>query len=345
MRTTWIPISDELWDSAEVRRLAAILQNDNDRVAAKLVRLWLWISNQSGDRHIAGLDQRTIDGLVGLDGFAQGMLAVRLLVRTEHGLVVPHFESHLCLASKARLGDAARKSLSRRRGRGGPPEDGPTRPGDPAADAEDEGSGVRPELRPVHGEDHGADRRGNLRPDICPDARPDKRPDTCPDKGPDARPNCKFRAAMGKDLPEELNCPSNASTRERAAHPVLSPPPERAGVPAALSRQQVKICSLLLEQSHKGEQLLNRQGASGIARHPHATLAQVLWAIGRLREELPSGRIRNPAGYLRDLITKERPPASWMENHQRRQLEDVAALDLHVKAQAAVAGARKGEGG
>jgi hypothetical protein len=119
-------------------------------------------------------------------------------------------------------------------------------------------------------------------------------------------------------------------------------------VPAELSQAQWEICSALLQVRMGDEKLFSAPDAYAIAQHPKACRRQFMWALERFRHQVRrGGTIKNPAGYLRDLIERKQPPRGWVEKYQKETLAAAIkreSIELNAKrARGAAPGLRSAE--
>ncbi|MCK6477197.1 MAG: hypothetical protein L6Q35_10240 [Phycisphaerales bacterium] len=123
----------------------------------------------------------------------------------------------------------------------------------------------------------------------------------------------RARATQGKTKQDEERSSSNGRSAGDASL--------ETNAAANLNELQIRFCSLLLDVKVQGRSLYSPKTAAGIARTNGLTEPQVAWAISRLREVIAeSGAPRNPGGYLRSLITNEKPPDSFVQDYMRQQV-------------------------
>jgi hypothetical protein len=102
MAGDWIKVEITTPDKPEVVRLADRLGIDQDAVAGKLVRFWIWADQQSVDGDSLGVTSAFIDRLTNCPGFSAGLLEVGWLTSRNGRLSVPHFDRHNGQTAKSR---------------------------------------------------------------------------------------------------------------------------------------------------------------------------------------------------------------------------------------------------
>jgi len=155
----------------------------------------------------------------------------------------------------------------------------------------------------------------------------DKRTDTCTDKSGSRAENIK-RAAKSKSTEEENKKGSTAGAPSGGLGPAVPSHPHRAE--AAASAEREKICSMLRALTDGREPLFDAAAADAISNHPNATEAQVTWAFERYGSMIKKqrGNIKNPAGYLRNLIEQKQIPVAWLKRHRIKQMANLSPVVL-----------------
>lgn len=98
----WIKWSVGLDQKPEVYRIAAKLGIDRYSVAGRLMVVWAWadsnIAEPNADGHafvtVGALQERVIDDIANMQGFAEAMVDAGWLLRTDDGVAFPKFERH-----------------------------------------------------------------------------------------------------------------------------------------------------------------------------------------------------------------------------------------------------------
>lgn len=98
----WIKIEHTLPDKPEVIRIAAALRIDQDAVAGKLLRLWIWADQNTVDGHGLPITRAFIDRLTNSRKFASAMEAAGWLEGQDGTLTFPGFHRHNGETAKAR---------------------------------------------------------------------------------------------------------------------------------------------------------------------------------------------------------------------------------------------------
>lgn len=111
----WIKIETNLFEKPEVVWLAKALKLKPIMVAGALVRFWSVVDGLTEDGFVALYDGAMVDDVVGVKGFADGMVSVGWLVIEERGILVPGFDKHNGRSAKRRA-ENARAMAKRRNG-------------------------------------------------------------------------------------------------------------------------------------------------------------------------------------------------------------------------------------
>lgn len=113
----WIKIETNLFEKPEVVWLAKALKLKPIMVAGALVRFWSVVDGLTEDGFVALYDGSMVDDVVGVRGFAEGMVRVGWLVIEERGILVPGFDKHNGRSAKRRAETARAMNVSRARKR------------------------------------------------------------------------------------------------------------------------------------------------------------------------------------------------------------------------------------
>lgn len=103
-----IHIRHDLSNDPAVISIAESVARSPDEVVGKLCRFWSWSCENTITGYVKGITQSRVDEFLDAPGFAQAMVDVGWLVRTERGVVIPKFGRHLSRAAKKRATTAAR---------------------------------------------------------------------------------------------------------------------------------------------------------------------------------------------------------------------------------------------
>lgn len=90
----WIKIEHITPDKPEVFKIAEILDIDPDCVVGKLVRLWIWLDQQSVNGNALSVTKSVIDRITFAHGFADAMLVVGWIEDQAGLLSIPRFDRH-----------------------------------------------------------------------------------------------------------------------------------------------------------------------------------------------------------------------------------------------------------
>lgn len=113
MAGDWIKIEHALPDKPECIQIAGRLSVDQDAVAGKLLRLWIWADQQTIDGNAPGVTPAFIDRLTNCPGFSAALLDVGWLVDRNGRLQLPNFDRHNGQTAKQRALTASRVKRSR----------------------------------------------------------------------------------------------------------------------------------------------------------------------------------------------------------------------------------------
>lgn len=153
--------------------------------------------------------------------------------------------------------------------------------------------------------------RKNMRSKMCPD----KSPDICPDK---SRTRVEAAESRGEKSTE------HASSKEPTPHHRMRHASGDAALPTDQARE---VCTMLLRAVHDGSRLFSLKAATAIAQHRRASAMQVTWALERLHDASRLNTIKNPSGFVRELIQEHDPPQRWREQFGRRELAKFALAE------------------
>lgn len=112
----WIKVEVSTPDKPEVVQMAGALSMDQDCVAGKLLRLWIWADTNSVDGHDLSVTDSFLDRLTHCPGFAVALRGVGWLSGRDGRLTIPNFCRHNGQSAKSRAlaQDRQAKSRSRR---------------------------------------------------------------------------------------------------------------------------------------------------------------------------------------------------------------------------------------
>ncbi len=94
MHSGSITILSSTPDKAQVLAMAGRLGIDPDAVMGKLLRVWIWASENRGYDQPLGVPAAFLDRLAYQPGFAAAMEAAGWLQAGDQGLTFPHFDRH-----------------------------------------------------------------------------------------------------------------------------------------------------------------------------------------------------------------------------------------------------------
>ena len=102
MAQNWIKLRKDIHGDPAVIGIAAGTGLDVDTVVGKLTKLWSWADSHTVDGFIRNATFEWIDGLVGVNFFAENLEKNRWLKRKKGGIVIPNFERHNGESAKQR---------------------------------------------------------------------------------------------------------------------------------------------------------------------------------------------------------------------------------------------------
>ena len=109
----WIKIETNLFEKPEVVWLSKALKVKPIVVVGALVRFWSVVDGLTEDGAVALYDGGMVDEVVGVKGFADGMVKVGWLEVCDGGIVVPGFDKHNGRSAKRRAENA--RAMAKRR--------------------------------------------------------------------------------------------------------------------------------------------------------------------------------------------------------------------------------------
>jgi hypothetical protein len=110
MAGDWIKVQICTPDKPEVHQLAESLGIDPDAVVGKLLRIWVWADQQTIDGNARSVTKSLLDRVTSVTGFADAMLNVGWLTKTEAGFAFPNFDRHNGQTAKKRSLNSARQA-------------------------------------------------------------------------------------------------------------------------------------------------------------------------------------------------------------------------------------------
>jgi hypothetical protein len=108
MAGDWIKIETVTPDKPEVFTMADALGIDPDAVVGKLIRVWIWADQQTRDGNAPSVTLSLLNRISGVSGFADSMITVGWLRKTEAGIEFHNFERHNGETAKTRAMTAKR---------------------------------------------------------------------------------------------------------------------------------------------------------------------------------------------------------------------------------------------
>ena len=108
MAGDWIKIETVTPDKPEVFTMADTLGIDPDAVVGKLIRVWIWADQQTRDGNAPSVTLSLLNRISGVSGFADAMIAVGWLRKTDAGIEFHNFDRHNGETAKTRAMTAKR---------------------------------------------------------------------------------------------------------------------------------------------------------------------------------------------------------------------------------------------
>jgi len=109
----WIKLEKSTPDKPEIFEMAEFLDIDPDEVLGKIIRVWTWLDSNSENGHTSSVTVVLIKRVTGHNKFADAMLKVGWLEKSDEGYNIPNYARHLGKSSKKRALDAERQRKSR----------------------------------------------------------------------------------------------------------------------------------------------------------------------------------------------------------------------------------------
>ncbi|RKR64990.1 hypothetical protein C7387_1709 [Yokenella regensburgei] len=114
MAGDWIKMRADLHTHPKVVRIASALDADRLRVVGALHATWCLFDAHSVDGELDGYTSKTLNDMIGFDGFSQAMIAVGWLEENGTCLCMPRFSEHNGQSAKRRAQEADRKRNARK---------------------------------------------------------------------------------------------------------------------------------------------------------------------------------------------------------------------------------------
>lgn len=109
MAGDWIKMRADLHTHPKVVRISSALDADRLRVVGALHATWCLFDAHSIDGELEGYSSKTLNNMIGFEGFAQALIAVGWLEETSVSLCMPRFAEHNGQSAKRRAQEADRK--------------------------------------------------------------------------------------------------------------------------------------------------------------------------------------------------------------------------------------------
>jgi len=109
MAGDWIKMRADLHTHPKVVRIASALDADRLRVVGALHATWCLFDAHSVDGELEGYSPKTLNDMIGFEGFAQALITVGWLESTDVSLCMPRFFEHNGQSAKRRAQEADRK--------------------------------------------------------------------------------------------------------------------------------------------------------------------------------------------------------------------------------------------
>lgn len=116
MSADWIKVEVTLPDKPEVVQMAEILSLDQDTIAGKLLRFWIWVNQNAADGNALSVTKKFVDRLCARDGFADALEIVKWASFQNGVLAVPNFDRHNGKSAKKRALGVYRSRAHRENG-------------------------------------------------------------------------------------------------------------------------------------------------------------------------------------------------------------------------------------
>ncbi|MDA8487446.1 DnaT-like ssDNA-binding domain-containing protein [Kluyvera sp. Awk 3] len=114
MAGDWIKMRADLHTHPKVVRIASALDADRLRVVGALHATWCLFDAHSVDGELDGYSSKTLNDMIGFEGFAQALIAVGWLEENNSSLCMPRFSEHNGQSAKRRAQEADRKRNARK---------------------------------------------------------------------------------------------------------------------------------------------------------------------------------------------------------------------------------------
>jgi len=109
MAGEWLKFEASTPEKQEVFAITAAMQwDDPDLTVGKLLKVWRWFDQQTIAGNAPGVTFALLDRISCVSGFAQAMCNAGWLVKTDDGLMLPHFDRHNGKTAKDRALTAKR---------------------------------------------------------------------------------------------------------------------------------------------------------------------------------------------------------------------------------------------
>jgi hypothetical protein len=114
MAGDWIKMRIDLQSHPKIVRILSATDSDKFRAIGGLHAVWSIFDTHSEDGVLNGYSAKTLDHVIGWEGFSAAMIAVGWMIETPQGLVMPEFDEHNGKSAKRRAEDQKRKRESRK---------------------------------------------------------------------------------------------------------------------------------------------------------------------------------------------------------------------------------------
>lgn len=114
MAGDWIKMRIDLQSHPKIVRILSATDSDKFRAIGGLHAVWSIFDTHCEDGVLNGYSAKTLDHVIGWEGFSAAMIAVGWMIETPQGLVMPEFDEHNGKSAKRRAEDQKRKRESRK---------------------------------------------------------------------------------------------------------------------------------------------------------------------------------------------------------------------------------------
>lgn len=110
---SWIKLETHIFDKPEVSQMSSELNIDEERIVAKLCKIWCWFDANAENGAVQRSCEKLLDRIANKRGFCNAMRNAGWLHINDETISIPHYDRHNSQSSKKRALTSKRVSKHR----------------------------------------------------------------------------------------------------------------------------------------------------------------------------------------------------------------------------------------